>query len=174
MPRGGLGMVVYMAENKSGIPLDIFIKSDKRDFTYYKERIAWKERKGSMDYVMLPEEWKSYYMEVFSQGIGPRESVNRIESMVFQFIPKQWLGMKLVPLMEEPVRVTVNNEAKATGWAGETGEVVRVNGWEQGWLTKEGGYYYWPNILAWVGYGISLVVLIGFSFWPKKKPHGKI
>jgi hypothetical protein len=176
MPWGGLGMVAYEASNSSGIPLDIFIKNDKRNFSYYKERIAWKKESGGVGLVMLPEELKSYYMEVFSQGIGPRESVNQIKGMVFQFIPREWLGMKLTLDGDQGNwQVSGINEAKARGWTRKGGgEEVRINGWEQGWLANESGSYsYWPNWLAWGGYLIAIVSLIGFSFWPERDRNGK-
>lgn len=176
MPRGGLGILVFEGENFSGIPLDVRIKDDKRGFDYFQQRLAWRKKEAKIDFVIMPEEWKSYYVEVFSQGIGPRESVNRVDWMLFEFVPGQWLGLKLVP--EDGVLLAESDllrtrQAVAAGWKlkGE-GKEVRINGWEQGWRGK-GEFYYWPNRLAWGGYGGAILGLLSFVVWPENKKRQK-
>lgn len=165
-PRNGLALIAFSGENLQAIPASVSLREVKQEFDLYKRKIQ-NGKDTFFDFIILPEEVRSYILEVFSTGIGPRSSINRIDSLAFQIIPQQWLETKLIPQNENLVinQIVSIPQAISPNWLllGVKGEPIRINGWKQGWIVEKQDKFkiiFWPNILAYFGY---LIILVSFG-----------
>jgi len=163
-PADRLGLISYRAQNNSGIPLDVSIKVDKHQRPSYKERIYPETTTDHSDYFLLPAEQKTYFLDVFSRGIGPRESLNRLEDLSLMFIPNSWFNMKLE--LKNPRVLSKNdlvtiNEAVSPSWKNKTNTPITINGWQQAWIkNKDSKPLFWPDHLTYFGYAATLFLFI--------------
>ncbi|MFH1601672.1 MAG: hypothetical protein ABIB61_01815 [Candidatus Shapirobacteria bacterium] len=181
-PNLGLAALIYQGENYSGIPLDVGIKSDKGGYYFLRNRLFPQGDTSRREYVSLPQETRSYILDLFSFATGPHPSLSRMDNLAFQFIPKAWLEWKLIPAdLEELSFIPINNliinnngsekkifslsQAVSPSWKlkNSSGESIRINGWEQGWIFSEPietKIVFGPDKLAYFGYTILVVSLI--------------
>lgn len=175
---GDLGMLALVGVNTSGIPVELSLRDVAKPYRLFSRRLWSKISTKSLDIMALPEAVRSYYVEAFSTGLGPRSSINTLQAVVFQLIPQSWSMMQLVPetnmtkqltqLHPTSVRDTNAYAGKTTGntqqiytldtaispnWVSKVSagksESVLVNGWEQGFITDTSG-------------------TISVSFWPNR------
>jgi len=185
-PEMGLGALIYQGENVSGVPLDVGIKSDKGGYYFLRNRLFPEQKTIRREYAFLPQETRSYFLDIFSFGTGPNPSYSQIDDLSFQFIPKSWLEWVLVPTdaqkrFVEPInnrfiqavepedKLYAFGQAISPSWQVKTdsfAKKVRINGWEQGWIFSEPGevkVVFSPDKLAYLGYiifGMSFIFLI--------------
>jgi len=188
-PADNFALIAFSGENLQAIPSTISLRNIKQDFPFYKKQLSAQKVNSFFDLVFLPAYVRSYFFEFLSTGIGPRETVNRIDNLVFQIIPKEWAQTVLVPENFEPETnnkdVFKINQAVSPNWQllEAKGDPIRINGWEQGWLvTKNSGENlkvdFWPNKLAYLGYFLILIIAgatiifpllrLAAKFWRKR------
>lgn len=95
-------------------------------------------------------------------------------------IPPSWYMMRLVPIQintsVDTTKLFRLNEAYHSGWRlgvntnDASEQPVRVDGWEQGWLLKNGKTgqetpFFSSTIWVWVGYGVIAVMGLGLLLW---------
>ena len=164
----GIGMVAMKGEHTSGIPLEVSVRDIDQQYRLWDRKLLYKGKTESLDLFLLPQAVRSYFLEAFATGIGPRPSENAIEGLVFQIIPPSWYTMVLRsterPIFPEAVLL---KQPGAKDTATYTGMVTRgalamlptafspnwrlevegnpetttvmVDGWRQGWIAGNGG-----------------------------------
>lgn len=167
-----MAAIFVEAENFNAIPLDLSLRNKKEEYENYKQRMLAEKKSAFLDFVILPEEMRSYFLEIYSSGIGPRMSKNRLNHLIFQFIPQSWYEIKLLPENVLNENIFAINQAVSADWQlSKKAEAVRVNGWQQGWilLKREGiDYYFLLDRLAYFGFFAFILVLVVSSIWVLK------
>ncbi len=181
----GVGMVAFKATHESGVPLELSVHDTNQEYKLWQQQIRYKMTSESLDLFLLPKALRSYYVEAFSTGIGPRESKNELQSFVFQVIPQSWLNLHFIPQKETKIKEQQLTEAwriETNTYSGKilsdtqhlvtiptavsrnwrlsiggsfVGDSAIVNGWQQGWVTERSGD-------AFVWFLPNLLVYVGF------------
>ncbi|NTU73629.1 hypothetical protein HGB07_05705 [Candidatus Roizmanbacteria bacterium] len=172
----GLGLIYVAGNNSSGIPANITLKRSKRGYEQWENKLYPKASSSFLSLFFLPPAANTYTFNVLSVAFGPHFSNNIISDAVFEVVPRVWYSRKLVPesggYLISASEVKTIPTAYSPNWKG-SGTPVLVNGWQQGWLggEKNAKPYFWPNYLAWAGYGVIGVVIVGLllSFLRRRK-----
>ena len=171
-------MIGVSGNQNGGIPLIVSVRNDKSESKIYEERLPYGVRSAFLHTMLLPDELRTYLVELYSYGIGKTTSVNTIESLSFQYIPVVWQSMKLVPKDQVNVNGTIvrTNHAFHKNWIAVDSRGIRqdiapvaVDGWEQGWVVPKDSEpfheLFWPNLLAYLGYGLYGIMVLGIIYW---------
>lgn len=197
----GMALLYYQGDNKGGIPLIISMRKEKAENKIFEDRLYYESKTNKLAFFFLPVEMRSYLIELYSYGAGPRPSINTIENLSFQPIPENWYQLKLVPAKSSSLPIIAEDDAQQNlpatpklyainqavhpNWRinysndEQKEDIVpaRINGWEQGWIVKEGGKLkvtFWPNKLAFTGYIIDALIIAGLLLWPIGRMANKI
>lgn len=189
--KNDIAMIFWRGSNTGGIPLIVSLTPQKSGYAQYEDMLPYGKRGSEFGLVPLIDDAITYDLSLYSYGIGSRKSINELDSLSFQLIPESWYSMRLVPegiqsligiqssgYVKEQVQLIGINEAMHPNWRLVDGKntVVKgnlpvvLNGWEQGWEFNGvlgGGYhgFFWPNILVYVGYGLTGLIGICLLLW---------
>jgi len=170
-----MAVIFIEGENFNAIPLDLSLRNKKEEHESFKQRMLPNKKSAFLDFIILPQETRSYFLEIYSSGIGPRTSQNKLNNLIFQFIPQSWYETKLLPENVLDKNIFTINQAVSPDWQLlKKAKPVRVNGWQQGWiLPKEEAvdYYFLLNRFSYFGFFAFILVLVGISAWVLKQKN---
>jgi hypothetical protein len=106
--RENLAMVLVKGKNSQGIPADIKIKNPKQGASVYENKLLLNKESMFYDFIVIPEGNPHMNVEVFSTALGPISSINQLEELIVQNIPKPWLQLKLVPSTPNTYQPLIN------------------------------------------------------------------
>jgi hypothetical protein len=184
-PQQGLGLLGIAGDNASGIPVEVSLRDQNQQYKLWQRELSYKQNTDTIDLFSLPNAVETYSLETFSTGIGPRDSINTINNLVFETIPASWYGFVLVPNNETISSVLKLSPASSretntyVGNSNQTNQIVsisvayspnwslsvdgknssqasiRINGWQQGWVLDKSG-----SIRVW--FWPNMLVYLGF------------
>jgi hypothetical protein len=175
-----LPMMYWQGTNSQGIPLILSMYKDKSGYHSYENMLPYEKSGFSLSFFPLTDDAIHYKLDLYSYGVGRRESVNVLDNLSFQMIPPSWYMMRLVPIQAKTSVDTTKlfqlNEAYHSGWRlgvnnnDASKQPVRVNGWEQGWLLPNGKSgqeepFFSSTTSVWVGYGVIAVLGLSLLLW---------
>jgi len=155
--------------NLFGIPLDFNFRDVKQEYKIWQERAKEQGRGEVLDVFLTPKELHNYILEAYLYSQGKKPSVNLVDFLLFQPLPRPWLALKLEPLQKEDnLVIKSNNQAFHPYWRVNKGEKVRLNGWEQAVVLKENSsvkFSFWPNWLSWAGLALDFMLVGTATLW---------
>lgn len=184
----GIGMMYLKGANYQGVPADVGFRDKKAENYLWEEKLFSKKESELLDFFIIPKKYVSYAIEFQSQGIGKSLTKNELSRLVFQVVPKEWFGWKLIPEDDRSLPMFTLQPAYPTetnmyegGISDETQKIIAIpsavspywiindkkashaviNGWKQGWITQKEGeisVFYWPNLLVYLGYAVIIIV----------------
>lgn len=167
--RLGIGMVAIDAYNEAGIPLSLNLKNRNTEFPIWDRQIFSKTKTNLLDLFLFPDKIVDYKVGARSEGIGPIQTENMLNSLAIQVLPKTWYMTKLTPHnISSSNLFTFRNSFKieTNTYIGEAESIkdsiyviptayskdwrlsvndktqdnrVLVNGWQQGWQVDQIG-----------------------------------
>jgi len=184
-PQGGLGFLAIAGEHKNGIPLNISLRDQNQQYNLWQRELFYKQRTNSIDLFPLPNLVETYSLETSATGIGPRESVNVLNNLVFESIPASWYNLVLIPNSETSNSISElspSSSEETNTYAGNINQTnsiisipiayspnwnlsiddknsfskaILINGWQQGWVLEKSG-----NVKVW--FWPNMLVYLGF------------